>query len=384
MKILFLNYEYPPLGGGAGNATAYLLKEYAKIPGLEVHLVTSSVDGDYHHFPAGDRIMVHSVPIGKNTQNLHHQSVKDLLVYSFKGYRFAHTLLQREKFDVIHAFFSVPCGYMAKRLSKRYNIPYIVSLRGADVPGFSERFFLLYTLLKPLIRRVWRQAYRVVAASEGLKELALKTNEKQAMDVIYNGVSVDDFFPDISKQPHDKFVITLGATRITARKGIAYLIRVVAKLAPKYPKIFLEVMGSGNDRERLEGIVRELHLENNVRFLGRIPREQTFSYYQKAHLFVLPSLNEGMSNAMLEALASGLPIVTTETGGAKELVEEGVNGCMVKMKDADDLAEKLELFMSDEALRVRFGQASRKRAEALSWKNVATDYHHLYQEAIQK
>ena len=384
MKILFLNYEYPPLGGGAGNATAYLLKEYAKIPGLEVHLVTSSVDGDYHHFPAEGRVTIHSIPIGKNKRNLHHQSMKDLLIYSFKGYQFASGLQRKERFDVIHAFFSVPCGYMARRLSKRYDIPYIVSLRGADVPGFSERFSLLYTFLKPLICRVWRQAYRVMAASEGLKNLALKTNEKQALDVIYNGVSVDDFFPDTSKQPHDKFVITLGATRITARKGIEYLIRAVAKLVSKHPQVLLEIMGDGNDRERLEGIVRELRLGNSVRFLGRISREETRPYYQKAHLFVLPSLNEGMSNAMLEALSSGLPIVTTDTGGARELVEEGVNGFMVKMKDVDDLAEKSERLMSDEALRIRFGQASRKRAEALGWKNVATSYYHLYQEAIQK
>ena len=384
MKILFLNYEYPPLGGGAGNATAYLLKEYAKIPGLEAHLVTSSIDGDYHHFPAGGQVTVHSVPIGKNTRNLHHQSMKDLLRYSFKGYQFANGLQKKERFDVIHAFFSVPCGYMASRLSKRYHIPYIVSLRGADVPGFSERFSLLYAFLKPLIRGVWRQAYRVVAASEGLKDLALKTNEKQAIDVIYNGVSVDDFFPDASQQPHDKFVITLGATRITARKGIEYLIRAIAKLASKYPQVLLEIMGDGNDRERLEGIVRELHLENSVRFLGRIPREETRPYYQRAHLFVLPSLNEGMSNAMLEALSSGLPIVTTATGGAKELLEEGVNGYMVKMKDVDDLVEKLERLISDEALRIRFGQASRRRALALGWKNVAADYYRLYQQAIQK
>lgn len=385
MKVLFLNYEYPPLGGGAGNATEYLLKEYAHIPDLEVHLVTSSVDSEYHTFQVGNgAVTVHAVPIGKNPRTLHFQSLLDLLRYSWSGYRFAKKLLSQGDFDVIHAFFSVPCGLQAYLLSRRFNIPYIVSLRGSDVPGYSERFSFLYSFLKPLVRRIWSHAASVVSNSLGLKELALKTNEKQEIGVIYNGVNVDDFSPDASRRSESKFVITLGATRVTVRKGIEYLISAVAKLAPNYPNILLEVMGDGNDRERLEKMVRGSHLENKVVFLGRIPKEKTSPYYQRAHLFVLPSLNEGMSNAMLEALSSGLPIVATDTGGAKELVEEGANGFVVKMKDASDLAEKIRRFLDDSELGKKMGEKSREKALQMSWKNVAENYHQLYRQAIGK
>jgi hypothetical protein len=78
MKVLFFNYEYPPLGGGAANATANILREFSKISGLEVDLITSSVDDGYHLEKIGDNIRLHKIPIGKNEKNLHFQSQKDL------------------------------------------------------------------------------------------------------------------------------------------------------------------------------------------------------------------------------------------------------------------------------------------------------------------
>lgn len=381
MKILFLNYEYPPLGGGAGNATACLLKEYAEMSDLEVHLVTSSVNDDCHSFNVGGKVFVHNVPIGKDKNKLHHQSTKDILAYSWRGYWYANKLLNDNGFDAIHAFFGVPCGAMALRLSKKYNIPYIVSLRGADVPGYSENLKALYFFLRSFIKLVWKRAAFVIANSEGLKNLALQTNKRQTIDVIYNGIDSDHFIPNPKARPEDKFIITLGASRVTKRKGIQYLIEAVNLLVKKYPQTFLKILGDGDDKERLEKMVEELRLENYVQFLGRIPREETAPYYQEASVFVLPSLNEGMSNALLEALASGLPIIATDTGGSKELVVDCENGFIVKMKSGEDIAEKLERLINDGALREKFGEASRKRAEEMSWKNAAEKYVELYRKS---
>ena len=82
MKVLFLNYEYPPLGGGAANATAELLEEFAKMPDMEVHLVTSALGNTLEKFLVGERVIVHRVPIGKNPENLHHQSLGDIVRYT--------------------------------------------------------------------------------------------------------------------------------------------------------------------------------------------------------------------------------------------------------------------------------------------------------------
>lgn len=378
MRILFFNYEYPPLGGGAANATAYILKEYSKIPDLKVDLVTSSIDGDYHLEKIGENISIHKLPIGKNKNNLHYQSQKELLTYTWKAYFFAKKLIRENKYDLGHSFFTVPCGFISFLLKKQHKIPYVVSLRGADVPGYSDRFRFLYKFIKPIARLIWKNSFRVVSNSQGLRGLALKTNFKQEIDIIPNGIDISDFAPKPEKKPADKIIITIGASRITARKGISYLLEAIKKLSPKYPNIFLKAMGDGNEKENLEKLAKELNLEKNAEFIGRVPRENTFSYYQEASIFVLPSLNEGMSNAMLEALASGLPLIATDTGGTRELVTDGVNGFIVKMKDSEDLADKIEILLKDADLRKKMGEASRKKAETMSWGKVAKEYLDLY------
>ena len=378
MKVLFFNYEYPPLGGGAANATAYILEEYSKIPDLSVDLITSSIDNEYHLEKVGNNISIHKLPIGKNKNNLHYQSQKELLTYAWKAYFFAKKLIKKNKYDLSHSFFTVPCGFVSFLIKKEYNIPYVVSLRGSDVPGYSDRFVFLYKIIKPLIKLIWKNSFAVIANSEGLKELAQKTNPKQVVGIIYNGIDIENFKPKPEARPVNNFIITLGASRVTERKGIDYLIKALANLVPQYSQLLLRVMGEGDARESLEKLAKDLELEKNIEFIGRIPRENTAPYYQEASIFVLPSFNEGMSNAMLEALASGLPLIATNTGGTSELVEEGVNGFIVKMKDSQDLADKIEILMKDEDLRKRMGENSRKKAEDMSWEKVAEEYTKLY------
>ena len=378
MKVLFFNYEYPPLGGGAANATEQILLQFSKIPDLEVDLVTSSIDADYHLGKLGERIRIHKLPIGKNSENLHFQSQKDLLVYSWRAYFFARKLAAENKYDLSHSFFSVPCGFLSLVFKHCNKLPYIVSLRGSDVPGYSDRFTFVYALLTPLIKLIWRNADYVVSNSQGLKDLALRTGTKKDIAIIHNGIDTETFCPQPELRPAGSFIVTPGASRVTTRKGIKYLIEAVAELAIKYPQIALKIIGDGNEKKNLEQLVIEKGLQKNVIFLGRVPHDKVTPFYQEAGVFVLPSLNEGMSNAMLEALAAGLPILATDTGGSKELVKDGVNGYIIKMKDSSDITTKLEKIMTDEKLRESMSRASRELAENMSWEKVARQYAGLY------
>jgi L-malate glycosyltransferase len=385
MKVLFLNYEYPPLGGGAANATAYLLQEYSKIPDLEVDLITSSIDQDYHLDKVGKNIRIHRLPIGKNKNNLHFQSQKDLLIYSWKAFWFSRKLLKEKRFDLSHSFFTVPCGFLSFLLFKSQKLPYIVSLRGADVPGYSDRFVWLYKFITPLVRLIWDRAAAVIANSQGLRDLAKQSNPKNEIGVIMNGIDIDHFSPKYeSRRISKRFIITPGASRVTHRKGLDYLIKSIARIAPKYPNIYLKIMGDGNAKAELEILSKALGIDDRVEFLGRIPRENTSPYYQEASVFVMPSLNEGMSNAMLEALSSGLPIIATDTGGTKELVAEGENGFIVKMKDAQDISDKISTLIDDPQLLETMSKNSRLRAHELSWNNVANQYVNLYRSIINE
>lgn len=387
MKVLFLNYEYPPLGGGAGNATFYIFKEYSKISGLEIDCVTSSVDAAYRMEKIGEKVRIHRIPIGKNEKNLHFQSQKDILVYAWKAYFFSRKIIRQAKrenrpYDITHAFFSVPCGFMALLLKWESGIHYIVSLRGADVPGYSERFSVLYRILKPLVKLVWARADSVIANSQGLKTLALSSKPGQKIGVIYNGIDIQEFFPEYNRDEQVFNILCLS--RLTPRKGVTYLIDAVHKLSKKYPGIKLKIVGEGDSKQQLVDQVKNLSLEDNVEFTGLIRHENLAPIYRKAHAFVLPSLNEGMSNVILEAIASGLPIVTTDTGGSKELVRDGVNGFIVKMKDSGDIAEKLERLITNPELCSSMSKESRKIAEGLSWEKVAKQYVDTYSGIVER
>lgn len=371
MKVLFLNYEYPPLGGGAGNATAYLLREYADMPDLTVHLVTSAIGTEYSRETVGKNVVVHRIPIGKGPDDLHHQTKGNLLSYSWKAYAFSRKLIRTERgFDLIHAFFTVPCGFQALLLGTEFRLPYVVSLRGADVPGYSERFTAIYAFIRPLVRRIWRGSVRVVANSTGLRELALETDPKLDIPVIPNGVDITEFAP-ASGRKGDGVVRVLVVSRLTPRKGIRFLIRALPSLPES---VRLIVAGDGDERPVLESLASEVGVSERTEFRGLIPHEALPEVYRECDIFCLPSLNEGMSNTVLEAIASGLPIVATVTGGTDELVTDGENGFFVKKESPEDLADKIGALVSDSDLRARMGGSSRSRAETMSWNAVAKRY----------
>ena len=388
MKILFLNYEYPPLGGGAGVATEAILKEWAKLPDVEVHLVTSAVGETLEHIRVGGEVYVHRLPIGKNPETLHSQSLRDIVVYSWKAWRFAKTFIRDEQkkkpFDVTLAFFTVPCGVIAYFIERRFKIPFTVSLRGADVPGFSEKYDTFYLFAKPLVRFLWKRARAVIPNSQGIRDLALQTKSDQKMEIIENGVDTETFKPGIEPKAESPIVF-LSTSRLTPRKGIDRLVEAFA-VALQYSTTPLELhlIGEGEQRPMLEGRVKELNIADKVKFLGRIEHSALGKFYNEAHVFVLPSKNEGMSNAALEALASGLPLLVSATGGMEELLTEGKNGLFIEPDDKKSFAEAMvSLANNKESLR-SFGIESRRRAEARGWDKVALNFKNLLAESIKK
>jgi len=388
MRILFFNYEYPPLGGGAAYASQSILKEYAGFDNLEVDFITSSPDSGYYLDKAGNNIRIHRLPIGKNKENMTFQSQKNLLVYTWKAYFFARKLIkqaikEKKPYALTHSFFTVPCGFISMILKFQFRLPCIISLRGSDVPWFSERFTWIYYFLKWPIIFIWKMAGAVVANSSMIKNLALKSNAKQKIEIIYNGVNIDIFKPAENPEPRKNFII-LCASRLSRRKGFNYVIDALAKIKDQYPNLKLIIAGGeGNAEKDLKEQMKNLNLEDRMEFTGFVtPNTEFLKYYQTADVFVFPSLNEGMSNNLLEAIASGMPVIITPTGGADELVKAGVNGFLVKFKDSDDIADKIKKLINDPELTRQMGIESRKIAESMSWQKVAGQYAELYKRVL--
>ena len=113
-----------------------------------------------------------------------------------------------------------------------------------------------------------------------------------------------------------------------------------------------------------------------MKFLGRSTQEEVIRILQDSDIFILPSLNEGMSNSILEAMACGLPIITTDTGGADELVSS--NGFIIQKASIPELEDAIRKFIDDKDLAQSLGENSRKLAEKMSWNSMASDYHKIY------
>jgi len=357
MRILMLNYEYPPLGGGAANANYYMLKEFAKKKDLKVDLITSSASNKFEIEDFAPNIHIYKLDVGK--KDIHFWTQKEIMKWLYKAHSLSRKLAKKNKYDYCHCWFGFPSGLVGMML----DIPYLVALRGSDVPGFNNRFGIQYIFLKPLIRRIWKKAGKITANSEDLKNLALK-----AMDipihVIPNGVDIDEFKP--VKKYYQKKLVSTG--RLIPRKGYKYLIHAISIMGD----FTLTLVGEGNQQDKLKRMADRP--TRRVHFTGSIPHSKIAKQYQKADVFVMPSLNEGLSNSMLEAMACGLPVIVTGTGGAKKLVRG--NGIIIEKESSDSIIDALDALDAEKVERM--GKKSRKIAEKMSWRAVSKQYLRLY------
>ena len=367
MRVLLLNYEYPPLGGGAGNATKYLLKEFAGKKDLHIDLVTSSV-GNFRVEQLHERITGHFLDIIKKG-SLHYQSMRDLMLYAWKSYWYAKKLISQKRYDLVHAFFGIPCGVVAMKLG----LPYIVSLRGSDVPGYNPRFAILDRFVfTSLSRQVWKRASSVVANSQGLKDLAMKSSPGQPIDVIPNGVDAESF-PVRKRFLEDGILRILFVGRLIPRKGVKYLLEAITGMK----NVRLTIVGDGP----LLADLQKASAGMDVHFTGTLAHDELKKIYSEHDVFVLPSLNEGMSNTVLEAMASGLPVIVTDTGGTKELIND--NGFVVPRADTSALAESIKKLLSEPSGFETMSRRSRELALSMGWNKIARMYGNVYGEALQ-
>lgn len=370
MRILFFNYEFPPLGGGGANANAYLFREFAKDSRITVDCITSAWGGVDERVTLAPSITLHRLAVGKRAR--HFWTQREVLTYLTRAHVKAGELLKNHEYDLCHAFFGFPSGLPAWLRRKR--LPYLISLRGSDVPGFNPRFTFQYVLLKPLFRRIWRRARFVVANSVGLRALARTFAPELPMEVIPNGIDTAEFFPaGVSTGAPTRL---LCVSRLVARKGVQHLIEALPAVLAAVPEATLTLIGEGDLTESLKQRCVELKIDDRVRFAGYVPHDELPECYRLADLFVLPSFYEGMSNTMLEAMASGLPILATGEGGREELLRD--NALSVPFGAPGLLAEGIVGLLRDPSRLAAMGRRSREIAGEFSWAAVAGRYLELY------
>ena len=367
-----LNYEFPPIGGGAANAHRCLLQQYAGNTGLTIDVLTSAPKPGLLKEKFADNITIYKV--GLHKKQLHYWRKTEVLEWLLKAGFHYRKLLRENDYDLAHAFFGFPTGWLCYRSAKK--LPYIISLRGSDVPGEHARLKLDYKILAPAFRAIWKKASALVACSEGLKNRALKFMPSAAIDVIPNGVDTERFSPsETTPEQQNLRLLTVG--RLSVTKRVEILIDTVDILSSQGCQIHLKIVGGGQTHQKLKQIVNEKNLDNIIEITGRIDAEDMPRIYRQNDIFISASKLEGMSNAMLEAMASGLPIIAARCEGTEELIAE--NGLVIENANAEEIAKTIKKLIDDPQLRNQMSIAARKQAEKFTWGRIAEKYLNIYE-----
>ncbi len=373
MKLLMLNYEFPPIGGGGGQAHHALLKEFAGRPDLTVDVLTSAPAPGFFLDQFTDNIRVHKVGIRK--KELHFWRRSEVLAWLLKARPHYRRLLRENTYDLVHAFFGFPTGWLCRRTAGK--LPCVISLRGSDVPGGNARLQLEYKVLGPLVfKPIWQRASALVACSEGLRQRALRFLPSAQIDVIPNGVDLKRFTPaeGPSGRPGPLRLITVG--RLSPTKRLPVLIEMTELLRREGCDVQLTIVGGGALEGELRRKIADERFRGVVTMTGRRSASRMPEIYRQHDVLVSASAQEGMSNAMLEAMASGLPIVTTRCEGVDELISD--NGIVVDDPAPAALAAAVRKLAGQRTMLTAMSLAAREKAETFGWDAVARRYLDLY------
>ncbi len=387
MRLLIVNHEYPPIGGGGSNASRFLATTLAR-QGHRVNVVTSAF-GEHRGLSVEDGVRVHRVPALR--RKIDRSDIGEMTCFAGSGLLSAPRIARAERVEGVIAFFTLPSGLVGYWLKARYGLPYVVSLRGGDVPGLDPEVARAHRRIRWLRQKVLLSAGAIVANSPGLAEVSART-DPFAVAVIPSGVDCNLFHPRDAETSPDaersrlpasgRNLRILFAGRLRKQKNLSLLLDQLARLRREGVTAFrLDVAGNGPLGPAMREHAERLGLADSVVWHGWVTKPDLIALYQNADCFVNPSLYEGLPNTVLEAMASGLPVVASRVPGNNTLVTDRETGLLFSLEEPRQLGSALGFLLHDRAAALRMGARGRARVvERFSWQAAAAAYLRLFDE----
>ena len=284
---------------------------------------------------------------------------------------------ERDDFDIIHAhshlFFSTDISALMRKIS---STPLVITNHGLisqTAPMWLQKIFI------PTIAKwTFRSADRIICYTPEEKAALIRIGiDPEKISIIHNGINTSTFSGSCDHASRE--ILWIG--RFTPGKGVEYLIEGFEIFLKEHPDFRLLMIGKGPGKDEINKMIQEMGLSGNIKIKDFVPNSDLPEVYQNSRLFVLPSLHEGVPRTILEAMASGLPIVCTELPQLVDIV----NGCglMVPVKDSDALAGALSRVVSDKILADKLGRCGRARVEKnFSWDDTVRQTLALYEEIL--
>lgn len=361
------------LGGGHGGEAVHidrLTRYLSQIDNIELHLITENKEFKK------DRLNLHLLRRISNLPFVFTTPIDTMFLI--------HKILKINP-DIVHAHGIFPYRYSIAAFLVRNKFPTLISLHGLITEDFKyhKGLNLLFSKFigKPLEKHIVSRIPYIICPP-ALKRL-IRSMSSSKIYAISSGI---DFADPKDIQPLNSIehpcLLFVGFLRRT--KGVDILLKATSLIKKKAPNVHTYIIGTGPQEAELRRLVKELRLNENVKFLGFISESEKYSYYKSADVCVFPSLYyEPFGIVVLEAMACRKPVVASNVGGLPFLVEDGKTGVLFERGNFEDLAEKVITLVKNKDLREEMGEAGCKRAKKFSWEKVAKRTVKVYAEMLK-
>lgn len=377
MKICMVVPDFDRVGGY--EKQGFSLSKDLKKRGEDVFILSNKKRAEQPFIEVREEVPIYRISAFPSLLGSHYLGILNSLILFFTYHQ--------KNIQVIHAHalthFAVLSIFVGKILGKKGLIKIATE---EDISKLMNSTSLVHKLLIPFSR--FTNYY--IAISENIKKeiISMGVNEKKIYSG-FNGVDTALYQPINSNKRNkvkkmlsipDKEIVTFVG-RLASRKGVDILIRAWKKVIRRFPDAYLLIVGSGEEKMKLKKLATELDLINNIRFVGEV--DNVVDYLHVTDIFSFPSRLEGAPNAVLEALACGLPVVATKIGGLVDIIYDNVNGILVPPERSDLLAQNICELLKNKNYRKKLGTKARESAlSRFSFEVVSKEYLKCYRKLI--
>lgn len=403
LKVCILTTSFPRFKGDSAGSFIYTLVSFLSQKGIDFEVIAPHESGTQfferwgnihinrfpYFFPLKYQRLCYGDGLLNNLRNSR-LALAQTLFFILVEFLYLLYIVKKTRIDLIHAHWSLPQGFLGMLAGHLLKIPCVTSLHGSDVFGLRHPIFRLPNKL------AIRHADLCTANSHATAKTAYRITACRNLMIIPMGVDVNHFkkitnMGDLKKKLKLDGKVVLSVGRLIDLKGTDYLIKALPKVLLQFPKTKALIIGSGPRKSLLLNLAKELQIKDNIIFLDQIPHTEMIKYYSLADVFVLPSITskigetEGFGVVLLEAMASGIPVIGSDTGGIPDIIKDGETGLLVRQKDSQDLGNQIIRLLTDEELSNKMVRKARNLIEAqFSYEVVAERFLEIYRNAVER